>query len=156
MNTAIQDAFDIAWKLAWVIRGWAGTDLLDTYETERRPVGEHNVERSREPNGHKQIFETAMPWDLNGRIPHCWIKDGAHKLSTLDLIGEGLTVVAGPRAARSDKIVSGLRITAPLTTHVLDESDANALGIDAGAVGVFLPNGRSIRAAVAVRTENEQ
>jgi putative polyketide hydroxylase len=150
MNTAIQDAFDIAWKLAWVIRGWASPDLLDTYETERRPVGEHNVERSSEPNGHKQAFETAMPWDLNGRLPHCWINKGTQKLSTLDLIGEGLTILAGPRAARSDTIVSAPRVTAPLTTHVLDESDANTLGINPGAVKIFLPNGRSLGAAASV------
>lgn len=36
MNTGIQDGFDIAWKLAWALRGWAGPELLDSYETERR------------------------------------------------------------------------------------------------------------------------
>ncbi|WP_437022499.1 FAD-dependent oxidoreductase [Streptomyces sp. enrichment culture] len=37
-NTGIQDAHNLAWKLAAVLRGWAGTPLLDTYERERRPV----------------------------------------------------------------------------------------------------------------------
>ena len=40
MNTGIQDAFNLGWKLALVCRGEAGPDLLDTYETERRPVAE--------------------------------------------------------------------------------------------------------------------
>ncbi|BDV40859.1 FAD-dependent oxidoreductase [Methylocystis bryophila] len=34
----IQDAADLAWKLAFVIKGYAGADLLTTYEAERRPV----------------------------------------------------------------------------------------------------------------------
>jgi putative polyketide hydroxylase len=37
-NTGIQDAHNLAWKLAAVLRGWAGTPLLDTYQQERRPV----------------------------------------------------------------------------------------------------------------------
>jgi 2-polyprenyl-6-methoxyphenol hydroxylase-like FAD-dependent oxidoreductase len=144
MNTAIHDAFDIAWKLAWVIRGWAGTDLLDTYEAERRPVGEHNVERSRDPNGHKQQFDIALPWDLNERLPHFWIKKDGQQLSTLDLIGTGLTIVAGSRALRLDKINLEPGVTPPLTTHVLDDADASALGIGPEAVRMFLPSGRSL------------
>jgi putative polyketide hydroxylase len=38
-NTGIQDAHNLAWKLAAVVRGQAGAALLETYHTERRPVG---------------------------------------------------------------------------------------------------------------------
>ena len=37
-NTGIQDAHNLAWKLAAVLRGWAGPGLLGTYDAERRPV----------------------------------------------------------------------------------------------------------------------
>ncbi|MFG2130881.1 FAD-dependent monooxygenase [Streptomyces sp. NPDC048751] len=40
MNTSIQDAVNLGWKLAAVVRGRAGEELLDTYHTERHPVGE--------------------------------------------------------------------------------------------------------------------
>jgi len=40
MNTGIQDAFNIGWKLALVAKGLAQEKLLDTYEPERRPVAE--------------------------------------------------------------------------------------------------------------------
>lgn len=40
MNTGIQDAANLGWKLAATIRGWAPAGLLDTYHTERHPVGE--------------------------------------------------------------------------------------------------------------------
>lgn len=38
MNTGIQDAFNLAWKLAYVLRGWAGEELLDSYQADRLPV----------------------------------------------------------------------------------------------------------------------
>jgi len=38
LNLGIQDAFNLGWKLAAEIHGHAPKDLLDTYETERRPV----------------------------------------------------------------------------------------------------------------------
>jgi putative polyketide hydroxylase len=37
-NTGIQDAHNLAWKLAAVLDGWAGPGLLETYDLERRPV----------------------------------------------------------------------------------------------------------------------
>ncbi len=42
-NTGIADAHNLAWKLALVLRGGAGTALLDTYDAERRPVGEYTA-----------------------------------------------------------------------------------------------------------------
>jgi 2-polyprenyl-6-methoxyphenol hydroxylase-like FAD-dependent oxidoreductase len=40
MNTGIQDAYNLAWKLALVLRGIADEPLLDSYHAERHPVGE--------------------------------------------------------------------------------------------------------------------
>ncbi|MEV0386641.1 FAD-dependent monooxygenase [Nonomuraea sp. NPDC050643] len=39
MNTGIQDAYNLAWKLALVVRGIATNPLLDSYHAERHPVG---------------------------------------------------------------------------------------------------------------------
>jgi hypothetical protein len=43
MNTGIQEAVDLGWKLAAAIQGWAGSSLLRSYEIERRPVAVRNV-----------------------------------------------------------------------------------------------------------------
>ena len=43
MNCGIQDAYNLCWKLAAVLRGRAGDALLETYETERRPVAQNNM-----------------------------------------------------------------------------------------------------------------
>ncbi|MYX30212.1 FAD-dependent oxidoreductase [Streptomyces sp. SID8381] len=40
LNTGIQDAYNLAWKLAMVLRGHADAALLDTYDTERVPIGQ--------------------------------------------------------------------------------------------------------------------
>lgn len=46
MNTGIQDAHNLAWKLALAVRGHAADGLLGTYDAERRPVGEEVVGRT--------------------------------------------------------------------------------------------------------------
>jgi len=46
LNTGVQDAQNLAWKLAAVLRGEAGEALLDTYDPERRPVGEATTHSS--------------------------------------------------------------------------------------------------------------
>ncbi|GIM90201.1 FAD-dependent oxidoreductase [Paractinoplanes toevensis] len=45
-NTSIQDAYNLAWKLAAVLRGQADPSLLETYSTERAPVAEQIVKRA--------------------------------------------------------------------------------------------------------------
>ncbi|HEY4385627.1 MAG TPA: FAD-dependent monooxygenase, partial [Ktedonobacteraceae bacterium] len=45
-GTGIQDMFNLAWKLALVLSGKAGTPLLDTYEEERLPIGQLTVEQT--------------------------------------------------------------------------------------------------------------
>jgi 2,4-dichlorophenol 6-monooxygenase len=44
LNSAVQDAHNLCWKLAAVLRGHAGDALLDTYNTERRPVNATNIQ----------------------------------------------------------------------------------------------------------------
>ncbi|MCU1686714.1 MAG: hypothetical protein JWQ81_7453 [Amycolatopsis sp.] len=45
-STGIQDVHNLCWKIAYVLRGQAGDDLLDTYETERLPVAHLVVNQS--------------------------------------------------------------------------------------------------------------
>jgi NADPH-dependent dioxygenase len=43
MNCCMQDAFNLGWKLALVLEGYARSELLDSYEAERRPVAEQVI-----------------------------------------------------------------------------------------------------------------
>jgi 2,4-dichlorophenol 6-monooxygenase len=46
LNTGVQDAHNLAWKLALVLRRDAGEALLDSYDRERRPIGQRNADQS--------------------------------------------------------------------------------------------------------------
>lgn len=46
LNSGVQDAHNLAWKIAFVERGRAGAGILDTYEIERRPVAQNNADQS--------------------------------------------------------------------------------------------------------------
>ncbi|MDX8054246.1 FAD-dependent monooxygenase [Lentzea sp. BCCO 10_0798] len=41
LNTGVLDASNLPWRLAWVLRGWAGEKLLEGYEAEQKPVAVH-------------------------------------------------------------------------------------------------------------------
>jgi hypothetical protein len=47
MNTGIDDAANLAWKLAAVLQGWGGPELLASYEAERHPVAVRNTTAAR-------------------------------------------------------------------------------------------------------------
>lgn len=57
-NTSIQDAYNLCWKLAYVLRGQAAPTLLDSYNAERQPVGKQIVTRANKSIGDfPPIFE---------------------------------------------------------------------------------------------------
>ena len=45
-NTSMQDAFNLAWKIAYAVKGYAGPGLLESYSPERVPVGKQIVARA--------------------------------------------------------------------------------------------------------------
>lgn len=167
-NTSIQDAFNLAWKLALVLKGQAAPSLLDSYQAERAPIAEQVVNRANKsiaeftpifdalgltdtsdpeqmkanmakrkevtpaagqqrealrksilfksyefnchgvemnqryvsgaiiPDGtpepaytrDAELYYQATTWP-GARLPHVWLGDNGHKISTLDLAGRG-------------------------------------------------------------------
>jgi hypothetical protein len=45
-NTCVQDAYNLAWKVAYVLKGQAGAGILDSYTKERQPVGHSVIRRA--------------------------------------------------------------------------------------------------------------
>jgi putative polyketide hydroxylase len=142
-NTGIQDAHNLAWKLAAVLSGTAGPGLLDSYEAERKPVAEEIMAeallrlrswfgptRKDPPAGaptadntvmfgyryrsaavlgeddadadHQDRFTDprAVPVPIGVRAPHIGLDRDGSRVSTLDLIGSGFTLLAGPDGAQ--------------------------------------------------------
>ena len=71
MNTGIGDAIDLGWKLAATLKGWAGPDLLASYDRERRPVGLRNRLGSERHTGVRlkiaELYQTVADPDALGR-----------------------------------------------------------------------------------------
>jgi 2-polyprenyl-6-methoxyphenol hydroxylase-like FAD-dependent oxidoreductase len=135
MNTAIAAGHNLGWKLGWVLRGWAGEALLDSYEAERRPVGLRNALRSLEtgdeydgepladdfgvvyssevilPDGAAMPKPGQVPLDAmpGSRAPHAWVDVDGHRISTLDLFDGRLTVLTGPHGQAWRAGVDALR-----------------------------------------------
>lgn len=61
MNTGMGDAVDLGWKLDAVLRGWAGEGLLESYDAERRPIGERAV-REATVNYRNLASLPTFPW----------------------------------------------------------------------------------------------
>ncbi|MFL4477618.1 FAD-dependent oxidoreductase [Paeniglutamicibacter sp. ORCA_105] len=73
-NTCIQDAFNLAWKLAYVVKGHAGHGLLETYSPERAPVGAQIVARANQSRLDyaplRECFDTSDPNGSEPSIEH--------------------------------------------------------------------------------------
>jgi len=124
MNTGLQSAHNLAWKIAAVVNGTAKESLLDTYDTERRALSlavmSHTNQNSSEifqqvqlalqgnwealkssiAHSHRQVedraFDTGVCYGKAFRFPH--LPMGASGGSTLDLFGSGFVILAGPQA----------------------------------------------------------
>ena len=110
-NTSVQDAYNLAWKLAMVIKGQAGEGLLDTYNAERSPVGKQIVLRA-----NKSIEEFGA------------ILDALGLLDTTDPV-----VMQQRIEARMDDSVEGAnRRTALMKALELKNYEFNAHGVEMG------------------------
>jgi putative polyketide hydroxylase len=139
MNTAIGDGFNLGWKLSWVLNGWVPESILDSYQVERRPVAEHNLARSVDPMGSRRSARDEVPFDLGGRLPHVWIDTAEGRISSLDLLGPGLTLLSADelRVKSDDRVISP-----PLAAaHRLERRVAAALGADKPTGLLLRPDG---------------
>ncbi|MBP0625201.1 FAD-dependent monooxygenase [Cupriavidus consociatus] len=82
MNSGIQDAHNLAWKLAFVLRGQASPRLLDTYDSERRPIAESNADFSIRNGVRFQRADEAL---LSGNLDRIsfWIHDADNHLHSV-------------------------------------------------------------------------
>jgi 2-polyprenyl-6-methoxyphenol hydroxylase-like FAD-dependent oxidoreductase len=89
MNSGIQDAHNLAWKLSFVLRGLASPRLLDSYDTERRPVAESNADFSLHNAARFIQTDEALRSGNVDRI-NFWIRDSDNHIHS---IGQSLGFV---------------------------------------------------------------
>ena len=141
MNTAIHDGHDLGWKLAWVLKGWAAPDLLDTYESERRPIGARNTARSADPQGSFRDVHERVAVDLGGRLPHLWLHRDGRQVSTLDVLGPGFTLLTDADGGGWRAAAAAAGSPVPIDVHQLDVVVAPALGIQRDGARLVRPDG---------------
>ncbi|MEV0568533.1 FAD-dependent monooxygenase [Dactylosporangium sp. NPDC050588] len=140
---AVRDGIAIGWRLAWVLRGWAPAHLLDTYEAELRPLAAADVARATDPQGHCHAVITELLHDLGGRLQHAWVAPGApgrSPVSTLDLVGDGLTLFVGDDDSAWRTAVTRLDRGVPVDVVTVPPATAHALGLHAGGGRLVRPD----------------
>jgi hypothetical protein len=173
-NTAIQSAHNLAWKLAAVLKGAAGPELLATYHAERHPVGRFAARQSLtgptvellqlgDDRPHLEAEEESSMFALligyryrsaavvtsepsvdpdavqlveelraqpGTRVPHVWVRHGGERVSTLDLVGPGFTVLTGDERWRAAVTSASAALDIPITMHCIgDDAWAAATGL---------------------------
>jgi hypothetical protein len=152
MNTGIQDAFDVGWKLGWVLQGWAPARLLDTYQDERRPIAAHNVGRAASAGGARQTTDEALPWDLDRRIAHHWLDTAGGRVSTIDLIGDGATLFTAYPGAHWVAPIGQTGFAAPVHIAAIPPHTAAALGLEPAGAVLVRPDGHEVARWAAPNT----
>lgn len=121
MNTGIQDAFNLGWKLALASAGRAGSALLDTYEEERLPVAaatldittdrlHHVLERVREPgNGTESTL--AAPIGTTYRWSSLAVGGGTKTVQPGDRAPDAVAADGSGRRVRLFELLSEPRFT---------------------------------------------
>jgi 2-polyprenyl-6-methoxyphenol hydroxylase-like FAD-dependent oxidoreductase len=69
MNSGVGDAVDLGWKLEATLKGWGGPRLLQSYEIERRQIGDRNVGASRYANLGRRKWRALWRPDLGDDTP---------------------------------------------------------------------------------------
>lgn len=156
-NTGIQDAHNLAWKLAAVLNGAAAASLLDSYHAERHPIAELTVRHAvsllrREPGaldryasvtmGYRYLTgavhadgapveDPARPSGRPGtRAAHLRLSRDGQPLSSLDLFGDGFVLLAGADGAswcEAAEFVAGLSAIRITAHHIGQDADGGGL-----------------------------
>lgn len=114
LNSGVQDAHNLAWKLAAVLSGKASDQLLDTYHVERRPVAESNANFSFNNRKRLDIVDEAIASGNEDRIAY-WISDTDNHLHS---IGQSLGF-----SYEGAAIVPDGTVGKPLNPRVYDPTD---------------------------------
>jgi hypothetical protein len=106
-NTGVQDAHNLAWKLAFVLKGWACADLLDSYESERRPIAttlapaivRHQQARmsgAAEPEDQLDPKESLVSqhYPTASRAPHLWLDRDGERIGVHDLFHDTFVLLS--------------------------------------------------------------
>lgn len=133
LNTGIGDAVDLGWKLAAVLGGWGGPDVLDSYESERRPVQERVI---REATANMRVLSNELLADN---------LEADDEAGAQARRATGLRIQETKRAEfHSLDLVLGLRIAASPIVPAEPEGQEGSTWTGARLPHLYLADGRSL------------
>jgi len=169
LNTGVQDAHNLAWKLAFVLAGFASDALLDTYDRERRPIAHANADFSIGNRTRIESMERAMRSN-NKDWQRFWLQDFDNHIHSIGLslgfrYDEGAVIPDGtaampvnPRFYRpTDRPGSRFPhywLDAPRTQSTLDWFDRDVTLVTSPLGGHWMEAARSLcqRSKIALKT----
>ncbi len=165
MNTGLQSAHNLAWRLAAVASGTASESLLDGYERERHRVSLDVMHQTNANSGEvfravdyalrgdfeglrellktssrqkeETTFDTGIQYEGRERFPHAWLHVQGRRLSTLDLLGGRFVLLAGPTAT----VGADAKQEVVRPTGFEDAAFAERAGISGDGVALVRPDG---------------
>jgi 2-polyprenyl-6-methoxyphenol hydroxylase-like FAD-dependent oxidoreductase len=114
LNSGVQDAHNLVWKLAYVLKGKAAEGLLDSYQAERRPVAESNADFSYANRLRFELVDQSIRSGDEDRIAF-WIADTDNHLHS---IGQSFGFSYVSKAVIQDGTVAK-----PLNSRVYEPTD---------------------------------
>ncbi|MGV0741825.1 FAD-dependent monooxygenase [Mycolicibacterium sp. XJ870] len=119
MNTGIQDAFNLGWKLAAVVHGQARPDLLDSYAAERSPVAQRLVKGTRRATRMTLLRSPVAAAARRHLAPHITARAGVQRILTRALTQLDVSYRDGAGGTNDTRLAVGDRFP---TTDVLHPS----------------------------------
>ncbi|MFE6131038.1 monooxygenase [Streptomyces sp. NPDC056437] len=133
LNTGLQDAMNLGWKLAATVNGWAPPGLLDTYDAERRPVGRAVTE-----NTEVQTLLAELPLLPQYRLPAAALRRLLDELLSLKDVNR---LLAGRISALSTSYPPATADTDPLVGQRMPDIGLAVVGSEAMRLYELLPRG---------------
>ncbi|MGH3990025.1 MAG: hypothetical protein ACRDTZ_22335, partial [Pseudonocardiaceae bacterium] len=90
--------------------------------------------------GFERTAAQGLAIDLSGRLPHTWLPTPGDLVSTLDLLGPGLTLLTDRTGQDWHAAADAVHPPLPLARHALDAGTATAVGIEPGAALLVRPD----------------
>ncbi len=122
INTGFEDAVNLGWKLAAVLQGWGGPDLLESYDSERRPVFKSTARDfiQKAILTDKEFLATFDPADDRAAFELEWARRGsgaAGEVNAFEPNYEGSPIVCGPLGAHGPGAVGSHTFAARAGHH---------------------------------------
>jgi 2,4-dichlorophenol 6-monooxygenase len=160
-NVSVQDAYNIAWKLAYVLKGYAAPSLLTSYESERQPIAKETVDRAITSLGQWEPLNKALRLEPGLPTPKAIINLANLRKNTADAAEQRHQLTEAIRIKRYEFQAHGVEMNQRYdssalvkdgTTEAPFPRDADLYHQPSSRPGAHLPHARLLRKGKEIST----